>query len=157
MTFYVDTLAEAKRYGIEVKADSTSNPILEENENGLIKKDDNSIIIYVNPNDSLEMQRYTIAHALGHYINNHIDNENSVFRETINNFFATYDLQEQEANRYARKLLMPKEKIDFLLYSMHQTKVKELAYSLIVPVEAMKQRLNDLGYVSINYHQHLFL
>ena len=146
MTFYADALAEAKRYGLKVKADSTSNPRLEENENGLIKKDNDHVTIYVNPNDSLEMQRYTIAHALGHHINNH---ENSVFRETTNNFFTTCDLYEQEANRYARKLLIPKEKIDFLLYSMHQTEVEELAYSLIVPVEAMKQRLEDLGYVSV--------
>lgn len=148
-TFYVDPIKEAHKYGIKVVADSPTNPILKNYESGLIKRDGDNIVIYVNPNDSLERQRFTIAHELGHYVCGHLNNNNIMFRDSTKQYSKyNYDLKEYEANKFAAEFLMPKEKIDFLIYSAKQTTIEELAYSLIVSPTAMRIRLQNLGYIS---------
>ena len=150
-TFYVDPVIEAKKYGIKVVADSDTAPVLKNGESGVIEKNGDDVTMYINPNESLERQRFTIAHELGHFVNGHLNNSTTMFRDGNKQYSRdNYDFQEYEANTYAAELLMPKEKIDFLIYNAKKTTVEELAEALIVSYTAMKIRLQNLGYIG-NY------
>jgi len=147
-TFYADPISEASKYGINVVADSTTNPILKNDESGLIKKDGHVVTMYINPNDSLERQRFTMAHELGHFVCGHLDNSDTMFRDSSKQYSRdNYDFKEYEANTFAAEFLMPKEKIDFLLYSAKKTTVEDMAYALVVSYTAMKIRLQNIGYI----------
>lgn len=148
-TFYVDPVVEAGKYGIKVVADSITSPILQNGESGVVKKDNTKAIIYINPAESLERQRFTIAHELGHYVCGHLTDSSEMFRDTSIVYSRNnYDFQEYEANVFAAELLMPKEKIDFLINSKGIATIEELASALIVSYSAMTIRLKNLGYIS---------
>ena len=64
-------------------------------------------IIGVNKNHPLSLQRYTIAHELGHYLNGHEHYEKNS-SEGENPYYDHYFQQEKEADLFAAELLMPK-------------------------------------------------
>ena len=72
---------------------------------------DDNVIISINKNEYLPRQRFSLAHEIAHYIydidfenNSEIkDSETTLFRNDIVNPI------EKRANKYAEKLLMPKE------------------------------------------------
>jgi len=72
---------------------------------------DDNVIISINKNEYLPRQRFSLAHEIAHYIydidfenNSEIkDSEKTLFRNDIVNPI------EKRANKYAEKLLMPKE------------------------------------------------
>ncbi|MEA1956254.1 MAG: ImmA/IrrE family metallo-endopeptidase [Campylobacterota bacterium] len=147
-TFYIDPIVEAEKYGVNVVADSNIEPVLQNGESGVIEKNKDIITMYINPSESLERQRFTIAHELGHYACGHLDNSTTMFRDGSKEYSRNnYDFQEYEANVFAAELLMPKEKIDFLINSKGITTVEELASILIVSYTAMKIRLQNLGWI----------
>ena len=147
-TFYVDPVKEAQKYGINVYGD-TNFEHLQEHESGIIKKDGDKITIYVNPNDSLERQRFTIAHELGHFISGHLNSNNAMLRDGSKIYTQdNYDYKEYEANKYAAELLMPEDKLEFLLNNEGINTVEGLAKALIVSPTAMLIRLKNLGWVS---------
>ena len=59
-----------------------------------------------------------------------------------------YDFKEYEANKYAAQLLMPLEKLEFLLNNEGLKTVEDLAYALVVSPAAMRIRLKNLGWLS---------
>ncbi len=149
-TFYVDPVLEAQKYGINVVADSYDSPFLNSGESGaIVRDDDNNITIYVNPDDSLERQRFTIAHELGHYVNGHLDDSTKMLRDSNQSYSQdNYDYREYEANTYAAELIMPKSKLVFLLESEGLKTIEDLARVLIVSKKAMEIRLKNLGWIS---------
>lgn len=148
-TFYVDPIVEASAYGINVLADTFDPPKLKSGENGMIAKNGEDVTIYVYPNDILERQRFTIAHELGHFMCGHLTEDKPMFRDGNKEYSRdNYDIQEYEANNYAAELLMPKEKIDFLINQKGITTIEELADILIVSYTAMRIRLKNLGWIS---------
>jgi len=146
--FYVDPVEEAKKYGINVYADTDFSK-LNHGESGMIEKDGDNITIYVDPNDSLERQRFTTAHELGHYVSGHLDDNTKMLRDSTKSYSQNnYDFKEYEANNYAANLLMPKDKLEFLLNNEGLNTVEDLAYALVVSPQAMRIRLKNLGWIS---------
>lgn len=148
-TFYVDPVVEASKYGINVVADTFTPSKLKTGENGMIVKNGKDITIYVCPNDMLERQRFTIAHELGHFMCGHLTEDKTMFRDGNKEYSRdNYDPQEYEANNYAAELLMPVEKIEFLIHDKGYNRIEDLAEALIVSYTAMSIRLKNLGWIS---------
>ncbi len=119
--------------------------------NGQIHKNPTSgeIIIEYDTNMHPNRQHFTLAHELGHYFLGHLNDGNVHFRDPAQNFnLDNYDPYETEANRFAANLLMPKEKIDFLLHEMKMSSIEEIAQALQVSPAAITYRLKNLGYIS---------
>jgi Zn-dependent peptidase ImmA (M78 family) len=131
----VDPVWIASRLGIEVKLAN-----LPEKVSGAILKDAGcDPIILLSDRDSDNRKRFTCAHELGHYINNH-----------GKNVFEYADLrdggdgqEETWANEFAENLLMPERLV------RKMAKQGELAvlmsYRFGVSMEAMSIRLEKLG------------
>ena len=143
--FYVDPAEIARRRGLRV----VEMHGLEGGVNGLIQKmDDGSIEIHYDGTMHPHRQRFTIAHELGHFVKGHLQDQ-PLFRDPSKNFtLDNYDIHEVEANNFAADLLMPKEKIDFLLYTEGITSVPKMASLLRVSEAAMTYRLRNMGYIS---------
>ena len=148
-TFYIDPVVEAEKYGITVIADTSTPRLLKAGENGMIEKTDKGITIYVCPDDTLERQRFTIAHELGHFMCGHLTENKTMFRDGNKEYSKdNYDIQEYEANNYAAELLMPSHKIDFLINNEGLNTIDSLAEALVVSYTAMLYMLKNLGWVS---------
>lgn len=120
---------------------------------GAIVKDGKSVEIYVNFNDSINRKRFTIAHELGHYFLNHLDNKGEyvdLHRDTNN----SKKIDERNADAFAAALLMEKSKVEKNFevlkkcgYSIN-TIISELSELFIVSRQAMEIRLNKLGLIN---------
>ncbi len=64
-------------------------------------------VIGVNENHPVALQRYTIAHELGHYLNGHEHYEKTFIADETR-FFDPNFQQEKEADAFAAEILMPK-------------------------------------------------
>ncbi|GAX87013.1 conserved hypothetical protein [Lebetimonas natsushimae] len=159
-TFYVDPKEIAKNYGIDVEPIkpkvNMNGGILADIEFipddlcGYIEKDkNNKITIYYNPDHHENRQRFTIAHELAHFLLGHLDESQKEYRDYKDNFKTdTYNPKEVAANRLAAKILMPEDKLHFLIYKKGITSIKELARIMKVSEVAMKYRLQNLGWIS---------
>jgi len=94
-TFYIDPVEEANKYDIKVYAD-VENAHLNDGESGMIERDsDGNVTIWVADNDSLERQRFTVAHELGHFINGHLDENTKMLRDSTKSYSKdNYDIKE---------------------------------------------------------------
>lgn len=158
-TFYVDPVAIAKERGINVLpiepekielASSYEFDHIDDELCGYIEKDENGkVTIRYNPHHHENRQRFTIAHELGHYILGHLNDSNTKeFRDFANNFkSSTYNPKEVAANKFAARILMPEDKLDFLIYKKGVTSIKELAKIMKVSEAAMLYRLKNLGWI----------
>lgn len=143
--FFIDPFEIAKKEGITVI------PSKHLDVNGQIHKDPKTEEVIIEYDISMHpnRQRFTLAHELGHYFLGHLDDGNIHFRDPSQNFnLDNYDPYESEANRFAANLLMPKEKIDFLLHDLKMTTIEGMAQALQVSPAAITYRLKNLGYIS---------
>lgn len=101
-------------------------------------------VMTVNSLHSGVRQRYTLGHELGHYLN-HRDSIKSFEDST---FFRNSQKSSMEymADQFAARLLMPESDVNTLLKSGVKT-VKKMAAKFDVSLEAMKYRLEQLGYI----------
>ena len=151
-TFSVDPIAKANELGILVQADDIYSPMLDSGESGMIIKDGDTISIYYSINESIERQRFTIAHELGHYASGHLVGNTTMFRDGTKSYSRdNYDIQEYEANNYAAELLMPKYKVDFIIEQEGISDIREMAQIFKVSPTAMMIRLKNLGWVKNDY------
>lgn len=99
-------------------------------------------IIVVNENHPLSLQRYTVGHELGHFVNgdNHAESEPI---ETEFRFLSHHFQQERSADAFAAELLMPKEflEVDLRKYGLDIPKLLEIYQ---VSEKALWIRLNTL-------------
>ena len=144
--FYVDPIKVANSYGIKVEP---YKEVVPDDLCGEIEKTEEGIVIRYNPMHHENRQRFTIAHELGHYLLGHLSGEESKqFRDVTRNFTsATYNPKEVAANRMAAQILMPADKLDFLIYKKGVTSIKELAKIMRVSEAAMLYRLKNLGWI----------
>ena len=155
-TFYVDPAELARKYGLEVKPLEGETRDLEwitytdidDDLCGYIERDnDGSIVIYYNPLHHEHRQRFTIAHELAHYLLGHLDIKDKLERDTSKHFTVeNYDPIEAQANKLAAEILMPKDKIEFLI-EKGISDINKLAKMLKVSPAAMSYRLEKLGYL----------
>lgn len=110
---------------------------------GKLEYKDDSWIMSVNSEHPEVRQRYTLGHELGHYLN-HRDSVKS-FEDTV--YFRNKQKSSMEymADQFAARLLMPENDVNELVKSGVKT-VKEMAARFGISLEAMKYRLEQLGY-----------
>mgnify|MGYP001577598842 CR=1 FL=1 len=103
--------------------------------------DADSKTIYVNINDSLTRQNFTIAHELGHYILGHDTKEYGVLLR-FPELNAKEDV-EKEANCFAANLLVPEKMLKEIMrsYSLDKKDVPILAQIFGVSNMVMEYRL----------------
>ncbi|MFI5161229.1 MAG: ImmA/IrrE family metallo-endopeptidase [Sphingobacteriales bacterium] len=123
---------------------------------GMLVINGNDAVIALNPMQSAERKRFTIAHELGHFIL-HKESNSNVFvdRDFIvkyrsNKPYSELEIrQEQEANAFAASILMPQELIMTELAKTEAQSESEvintLATSFDVSVPAMTYRLVNLN------------
>jgi len=141
--YRVDPIALAENHGIEV----IGTPFI--NVDGMIeKKSDDTVVITFDNSVHPNRQRFTVAHELSHYLLGHLDNSNKELRDPRKNFSSeNYDLKEVEANRTAAEILMPKETLEHLVYTLGHTDLDDLSSILEVSTAALHYRLKNLGMV----------
>lgn len=113
---------------------------------GMIIKDRLSsagFTIYINGDDNVRRQRFTLAHEIAHYVL-HRDligdgiTDNAMYRSSLS------DAYERQANRMAADILMPTH----LVLSYYKTvtpALAPLADAFDVSVDAMRIRLQEIG------------
>jgi len=134
---FIDPIKKIQKLGFSIIEDETL-------EYGLIQEK----IIKINPSLEENFKRFLLAHLLGHYVLGHLEYRKS-FEEKKENFnLESPNIFEDEANEYAANFLMPKEKIDFLLYKEGITDIEKMAKILKVSKTAMVYQLQNLNYIS---------
>ncbi len=136
--FDIENFIKKKYPNIIIKREKLASDI-----SGKLTKEDGVWIMTVNSLHPSVRQRYTLGHELGHYLN-HRDSIKS-FEDSV--FFRSSQKSSMEymADQFAARLLMPESDINALLKSGVKT-VKEMAFKFDVSLEAMKYRLEQLGY-----------
>ena len=119
---------------------------------GALVKEKNGFNIYVNEFDCNEMQRFTIAHELGHfYLHLNKYKEDEYIDLHYDTEFLSDDILEIEANEFAASILMPMEAVvDYYnkIFSLGVSKsciIHWLSGIFKVSVEAMHYRLKKLN------------
>ena len=114
------------------------------NQSGTFKYENDKWIIGVNQNHHKNRQKFTLAHELGHYVLHREKNINIV--DTT--FFRNNDTNpiEYMANEFAAKLLMPEDKVRYLVDKQKIKNIGRLAEEFGVSASAMKYRIVSLGY-----------
>jgi len=93
--------------------------------------------IGINPSNSPQRRRFTIAHELGHYLMHRVGNEFFVDKDFLvkwrNSASSSYSeiekYQEIEANAFAAAILMPK---NFIVAEMEKPEMKSLAEAQLI-------------------------
>jgi Zn-dependent peptidase ImmA (M78 family) len=139
----VDPIQIAQQLGIKVYTAG-----LDEGVAGMLRKRPGlDPEIFLNGRDSLNRQRFTAAHELGHYVKHvaageddweHVDRRDALASEGT-------DPDEVFANKFAAGLLMPKAEIERLKRE-HGYGPATLALEFGVSEEAMNFRLTNLGF-----------
>lgn len=114
----IDVEKIAKKYGIEIVRGQFSGKD-GQHVSGVLKIDENGPIIAIQSSESIERQRFTIAHEVCHFLLHkseklYIDHKNSevatlMFRDE--NSSNASSVKEIQANQFAAELLMPSEEI----------------------------------------------
>lgn len=147
-TVVVDPVKLANSYGIEVKNARFSEGDI----SGMLRKENDKITIYVNSNETIMRKRFTIAHELGHYFLNHLDeNDTTIHRK--NDFF-NIDSRESEANAFAAAILMDQfkvkelyNKLDYIGVPLDKI-ISKLSSTFRVSRPAVNIRLKKLGLIN---------
>lgn len=115
-------------------------PKFPNNVSGVIIKKEGLNVIGVNSNHPKVRQRFSIAHELGHYIMGH-DN-----MEYIDETFDKPTDKEQEANKFAAKILMPRSMLKKDI-EKNDYDIPSLAKRYEVSEQAMSIRLLETGLI----------
>lgn len=110
---------------------------------GKLEYKDGVWLMSVNEKHPEVRQRYTLGHELGHYLN-HRDSMTS-FKDTVYFRSRQKSSMEYTADLFAACLLMPEEDVKEVVNGGAKT-VKEMSQKFGVSLEAMKYRLEQLGY-----------
>ena len=137
-----DLEAVAEHYGITIRR--VDMPSLQ---SGYLRHTiDEGWVIGVNCKHPKARQRFTLAHELGHYVMHRNDNGSTEFEDEI--FFRATNMSpiEYAANAFAVTLLMPDERVRAAI-SAGERNLSTLAEKFAVSLEAMKYKVESLGYI----------
>ena len=106
---------------------------------------DGEVKIWINPLDSEARQRFTLAHELGHYVNDMLLKGNMEIKDTPDTLYrdGTSDAREAKANNFAAMLLMPTNEVF--------SKARELIESTTnqsIPVKGFTEKMAEQFAVS---------
>ena len=143
--FYVCPSEIAQRFNIDVIEDNSLEPSCY----GYCKiEEDGRGVIAYNPTLSELQKRFSIAHMIGHFLLGHFTSENKKkFVETHENFDEFAPIMEDEANRFALKILIPRDKLEFLIFKKGIASPKEMARILKVSEIGLVHMLKEYGYL----------
>lgn len=116
---------------------------------GVLRKEGDRWVIYVNREDSPSRQLFTIAHELGHFfIHKHIRDEFVDGQLIARDEDSKYASVELEANEFAANLIMAEAKVRELVgdKAIDAALIQRLAGTFGVSTIAMHVRLSNLGY-----------
>jgi Zn-dependent peptidase ImmA (M78 family) len=149
---YIDIIKLAKSVGIDIYF---AKKIADENFNARIEfdKKDKSYKIFINPNQEMELQRFSIAHELAHFVLHKklLEKKGVLNKEPSNDI----PVQEEEnADKLAAEILMPKELLKQCLKENKITKKESIKKDIIttlaecfrVSKTVVAIRLRDLNY-----------
>lgn len=116
---------------------------------GFLEKIDNQWCIYVNRYESLQRQRFTIAHELGHFLYHNDEYANAVAPMHDQVFFRDENTNhmERQANDFASDLLMPEDIFNQYIQDGINT-ISALADKFNLSTPAVKYRAYKLGLIS---------
>lgn len=134
----VDILSIVKAIGLE--AYNLNDREIAEGVSGRFETVNGIPSLFVNTQESLERQRFTLAHELGHYCLAH----GNAFRDTRESMYS-YDPKEHAANVFAADILMPEKHVKHLIFNRGIANISQLADMFLVSYTAMKIRLESLG------------
>lgn len=97
---------------------------------------------YINANDSLQRQRFTLAHELGHYVERMVEAKDDEFSFSDSRSSSHYDLHEFYADQFAGGLLMPEAEVKKVTPSLTDALAVSLHFDVSVP--AARKRLERL-------------
>lgn len=139
-----------RHYGLQlVKKD------LDDKVSGMLVLNADQKIVIINQNQSLQRQRFTAMHELGHFIL-HQDASEYFIDMTVEwrreNTEGLNRAQEVEANSFAANLLMPEQEIERVVEEQNflyltDDEISKMAKIFKVSRPAMKVRLVSLGYI----------
>lgn len=138
--YHTDIEKIVKQNGLIVKREE-----MESAKSGYLKNINGKWVIGINSKHHSKRQRFTIAHEFAHYIL-HIRDSNKGYYEDNTFFrFENDSSLEYKANEFAAQILMPQELVEDAIRTKSK-KITELADLFDVSVQALKFRLQDLGY-----------
>lgn len=114
---------------------------------GTLVADNENLALLYEATESINRNRFTLAHELAHCCLMHLDDEKIPYIEYRCDEEVT-DKKEIEANIFAEEILIPERELYKVLVNKFLNKipiVKELARLFAVPVNAMKDRLEWLN------------
>jgi len=135
--------AMAKELGIVVKR-ATLKPGL----SGVIREVGGTIVAKINRHDSLERQRFTLAHEIAHFLL-HRDKIGDGIEDTMLFRSSLSDSLEAEANRLAADLIMPFSLIDLVNFpegTRLEVKIERIATLAELSIPALEVRLGKKGF-----------
>ncbi|HEY8361638.1 MAG TPA: ImmA/IrrE family metallo-endopeptidase [Tissierellaceae bacterium] len=146
----IDPILLANKLGIRVYAGDFRDSDI----SGVIRKNGDEIEILVQADHHPNRQRFTIAHELGHF-KLHIDKEELEKQDHIEyRRNKNFSIEEEEANRFAAALLMPRkallreiESCGPLMKKYPDFLIDYLAIKFFVSKDAMRFRLFNLGLI----------
>ncbi|MPX98098.1 ImmA/IrrE family metallo-endopeptidase, partial [Salinivibrio sp. VYel6] len=116
---------------------------------------DGTKLAYVNSRDSVNRQRFTLAHEIGHHVLGHVTPGSGKMRDYPGSFSSnSIRWEEIEANNFAAELLMPEEAVKYMVYHQAMSSIEELARAFQVSEVAMHYRLTNLGIIHASHHQY---
>ena len=130
----------ANHYGIYIIKYSDSDYLRRHNlpnEDGYSRLIDKKQVIYYNDKKPIYRTRFTLAHELGHCLLGHLDFGETLHRNTEND---VSDTREQQANVFARDLLMPAT----VLHSLNICSADDISNICNVSMQSAEIRFNRL-------------
>lgn len=116
---------------------------------GLVLKDTKNAVIYYSKNDSVNRQRFTIAHELGHICNHLVPDSDDYPYIDWRIEEESETEKEKMANIFAGELLIPLPKLKDVYMSMTFPFSSDLAKQFGISENVMEERLN---YLKISYY-----
>jgi Zn-dependent peptidase ImmA (M78 family) len=143
----VDVIKAAKLYEIEVSVTEMKKAV-NATPSGILLQTDKNWVILLNADDSLNRQRFTIAHELGHFLIHK-------GKQFVDEFSAgetfyrdgSETILEKEANYFAVCLLMPADEVEKVWPECKDP--KDAANRFKVSEVSMTYRLKNLGLIEI--------
>lgn len=107
---------------------------------GMIVKllDDDRARAYINSRESVERQKFTLAHELGHYVERMVEAGDQEFSFSDQRASTHYDLHEFYADQFAGGLLMPEEEVKALTPSLSDALGVSVRFGVSVPAAAKR-------------------
>jgi len=114
---------------------------------GMVSVKNDRANVYYNNNEDIDipLQRFVIAHEIGHcvYEYDELSREGMVEFANEND---TDDEKEKLCDSFAMELLIPNYSVKYFYDNIKKPKIKDLANVFLVPEDKIKKRLEYLGY-----------